>query len=87
MLICSAQPVVAQMTKITYRLELAISGDAMPGWIAKYAELFVKNGLDVELVFFTRWNYDDDGSGFRRHPDCTTSWARRSNLRPGRLRL
>ena len=31
----------------------AISGDAMPAWIAKDAGIFEKNGLDVQLVFFT----------------------------------
>src|SRR5678815_699028 len=31
----------------------AISGDALPAWIAKDAGIFEKNGLDVQLVFFT----------------------------------
>lgn len=31
----------------------AISGDALPAWIAKDAGIFEKNGLDAQLVFFT----------------------------------
>src|SRR5947199_4477363 len=31
----------------------AISGDALPAWVAKDAGIFEKNGLDVQLVFFT----------------------------------
>ena len=52
LLISLAQPVLAQMTKINIGYS-AISGDAMPAWIAKDAGIFEKNGLDVELVFFT----------------------------------
>ena len=45
-------PAHSQLTKINvgYR---AISGDALPAWVAKDAGIFEKNGLDVELVFFT----------------------------------
>jgi NitT/TauT family transport system substrate-binding protein len=42
----------AQMTRINVGYS-AISGDAMPAWIAKDAGIFEKNGLDVQLVFFT----------------------------------
>ncbi len=31
----------------------AISGDALPAWLAKDAGIFEKNGLDVQTVFFT----------------------------------
>ena len=31
----------------------AISGDALPAWLAKDTGIFEKNGLDVQLVFFT----------------------------------
>jgi len=42
----------AQMTRINVGYS-AISGDAMPAWVAKDAGIFEKNGLDVQLVFFT----------------------------------
>jgi ABC-type nitrate/sulfonate/bicarbonate transport system substrate-binding protein len=42
----------AQLTKINVGYS-AISGDALPAWIAKDAGIFEKNGLDVQLVFFT----------------------------------
>src|SRR5499427_10501049 len=42
----------AQPTRINMGYS-AISGDALPAWIAKDAGIFEKNGLDVQLVFFT----------------------------------
>jgi NitT/TauT family transport system substrate-binding protein len=45
-------PVQAQLTKLSVAYS-AISGDALPAWIAKDAGIFEKNGLDVQLVFFT----------------------------------
>src|SRR5688572_12406318 len=45
-------PARAQLTKINVAYS-AISGDALPAWIAKDAAIFEKNGLDVQLVFFT----------------------------------
>src|SRR5438132_14389010 len=45
-------PVLAQLTKINVGYS-AISGDALPAWVAKDAGIFEKNGLDVQLVFFT----------------------------------
>ena len=42
----------AQLTKINVGYS-AISGDALPAWVAKDAGIFEKNGLDVQLVFFT----------------------------------
>jgi len=46
------QPVQAQLTRIGVGYS-AISGDALPAWVAKDAGIFEKNGLDVQLVFFT----------------------------------
>jgi len=46
------QTVSAQLTKINVGYS-AISGDALPAWVAKDAGIFEKNGLDVQLVFFT----------------------------------
>jgi NitT/TauT family transport system substrate-binding protein len=45
-------PAQGQLTKINVGYS-AISGDALPAWVAKDAGIFEKNGLDVELVFFT----------------------------------
>src|SRR5262245_60822353 len=42
----------AQLTRINVGYS-AISGDALPAWVAKDAGIFEKNGLDVQLVFFT----------------------------------
>jgi NitT/TauT family transport system substrate-binding protein len=42
----------AQLTKINIGYS-AISGDALPAWVAKDAGIFEKNGLDVQLVFFS----------------------------------
>jgi NitT/TauT family transport system substrate-binding protein len=42
----------AQLIKIHVGYS-AISGDALPAWVAKDAGIFEKNGLDVQLVFFT----------------------------------
>src|SRR5882724_3318004 len=48
----SHNPTLAQLTKINVGYS-AISGDALPAWVAKDAGIFEKNGLDVQLVFFT----------------------------------
>ena len=50
--LCLTSPASAQMTKINVGYS-AISGDALPAWVAKDAGIFEKNGLDVQLVFFT----------------------------------
>lgn len=42
----------AQLTKISIGYS-AISGDALPAWVAKDTGIFEKNGLDVQPVFFT----------------------------------
>jgi ABC-type nitrate/sulfonate/bicarbonate transport system substrate-binding protein len=47
-----AQPLFAQMIRINVGYS-AISGDAMPAWVAKDAGIFEKNGIDAQLVFFT----------------------------------
>jgi ABC-type nitrate/sulfonate/bicarbonate transport system substrate-binding protein len=46
------QQASAQMTKLTVGYS-AISGDQLPAWVAKETGIFEKNGLDVQLVFFT----------------------------------
>ncbi len=43
---------VAQTTKLHVGYS-AISGDQLPGWVAKEAGIFQTNGLDVQLVYFT----------------------------------
>jgi NitT/TauT family transport system substrate-binding protein len=48
----STASVHAQPIKINVGYS-AISGDALPAWVAKDAGIFEKNGLDVQLVFFT----------------------------------
>ena len=50
--ILKSAPSQAQLTKLSVGYS-AISGDALPAWIAKDAGIFEKNGLDVQLVFFT----------------------------------
>ncbi|MPZ78596.1 MAG: hypothetical protein GEU77_19000 [Deltaproteobacteria bacterium] len=42
----------AQLTKINVGYS-AISGDQLPAWVAKETGIFEKNGLDVQLIFFT----------------------------------
>ena len=43
--------VEAQLTKLTVGNN-AISGNALPAWMAKEAGIFHKNGLDVQIVYF-----------------------------------
>jgi NitT/TauT family transport system substrate-binding protein len=43
---------IAQLTKISVGYS-AISGDQLPAWVAKETGIFEKNGLDVQLIFFT----------------------------------
>jgi NitT/TauT family transport system substrate-binding protein len=45
-------PVGAQTSKIEVGYS-AISGDALPAWVAKEAGIFERNGLDARLIFFT----------------------------------
>jgi ABC-type nitrate/sulfonate/bicarbonate transport system substrate-binding protein len=42
----------AQMKKLNVGYS-AISGDQLPAWVAKEAGIFQRNGLDVQLIFFT----------------------------------
>lgn len=42
----------AQLTRINVGYS-AISGDQLPAWVAKETGIFEKNGLDVQLIFFT----------------------------------
>ena len=46
------QLALAQMTKLNVGYS-AISGDQLPAWVAKEAGIFERNGLDVQLIFFT----------------------------------
>ena len=48
----SNSTIQAQPTRINVGYS-AISGNALPAWIAKDAGIFEKNGLDVQLVYFT----------------------------------
>ena len=41
----------AQLIKVTIGNN-AISGNALPAWMAKEAGIFRKNGLDVQIVYF-----------------------------------
>jgi NitT/TauT family transport system substrate-binding protein len=41
-----------QLTKLNLGYS-AISGDQLPGWVAKETGIFQKNGLDVQLIYFT----------------------------------
>src|SRR5918994_3669808 len=52
LLLLSSAPARAQLTRLNVAYS-AISGDALPAWIAKDAGIFEKNGLDVQLVFFS----------------------------------
>ncbi|MGH7771946.1 MAG: ABC transporter substrate-binding protein [Candidatus Binatia bacterium] len=45
-------PALGQLTKLNVGYS-ALSGDQLPAWVAKEAKIFEKNGLDVQLIFFT----------------------------------
>jgi NitT/TauT family transport system substrate-binding protein len=45
-------PARSQATRLNVGYS-AISGDQLPAWIAKETGIFQKNGLDVQLIFFT----------------------------------
>ncbi|MBI3058089.1 MAG: ABC transporter substrate-binding protein [Deltaproteobacteria bacterium] len=47
-----AIPVSAQLTRLNVGYS-AISGDQLMAWVAKDAGIFQKNGLDVQLIYFT----------------------------------
>jgi NitT/TauT family transport system substrate-binding protein len=42
----------AQMTRLNVGYS-AVSADQLPAWVAKDSGIFAKNGLDVQLIFFT----------------------------------
>src|SRR5678815_18638 len=42
----------AQLTRLNIGYS-AVSADQLPAWVAKDAGIFAKNGLDVQLIFFT----------------------------------
>ena len=42
----------AQLTKVTVGYS-AIGGVHFPAWMAKESGIFLRNGLDVQLVYFT----------------------------------
>jgi NitT/TauT family transport system substrate-binding protein len=48
----SAGPAVGQVGRLNVGYS-AISADQLPAWVAKEAGIFQKNGLDVQLIFFT----------------------------------
>jgi len=45
-------PADAQTTRLNVGYSAA-SADQLPAWVAKDTGLFAKNGLDVQLIFFT----------------------------------
>jgi len=49
---CSAWPASAQLTRLNVGYS-AVSADQLPAWVAKDSGIFAKNGLDVQLIFFT----------------------------------
>ena len=44
----------AQLTRLNVGYS-AIGADRLPAWVAKDSGIFTKNGLDVQLIFFTGW--------------------------------
>src|SRR6516162_5374115 len=52
LLICWNSLAEAQLTKLKVGYS-AISEVDMPAWVAKETKLFEKNGLDVQLIYFT----------------------------------
>ncbi len=47
-----SSPASAQLIKLNVGYS-AISGEQLPAWIAKETRIFEKNGLDVQLIYFT----------------------------------
>ncbi len=45
-------PTSAQLTRLNVGYS-AISADQLPAWVAKDSGIFARNGLDVQLIFFT----------------------------------
>ena len=51
-LIILASPAAAQLTRLNVGYS-AVSADQLPAWVAKETGIFARNGLDVQLIFFT----------------------------------
>src|ERR671918_2189055 len=51
-LVSSGSFAIAQPVKLNAGYS-AISGDQLPAWVAEEAGIFQKNGLDVQLIYFT----------------------------------
>src|SRR5919106_2971306 len=51
-LIILASPASAQLTRLNVGYS-AVSADQLPAWVAKETGIFARNGLDVQLIFFT----------------------------------
>jgi NitT/TauT family transport system substrate-binding protein len=47
-----SSPSLAQSTKLNVGYS-AISAEQLPAWIAKETGMFKKNGLDIQLIYFT----------------------------------
>jgi NitT/TauT family transport system substrate-binding protein len=45
-------PTYAQLTRLNVGYS-AVSADQLPAWVARDSGIFAKNGLDVQLIFFT----------------------------------
>jgi NitT/TauT family transport system substrate-binding protein len=45
-------PATAQVTRLNVGYS-AVSADQLPAWVAKDSGIFAKNGLDIQLIFFT----------------------------------
>ena len=45
-------PARAQLTRLNVGYS-AVSADQLPAWVAKDSGIFARNGLDVQLIFFT----------------------------------
>ncbi|HEX9664118.1 MAG TPA: hypothetical protein VGB27_17650, partial [Candidatus Binatia bacterium] len=45
-------PATAQVTRLNVGYS-AVSADQLPAWVAKDSGIFAKNGLEVQLIFFT----------------------------------
>lgn len=50
--LCCASSTSAQMTRLNVGYS-AVSADQLPAWVAKDSGIFTKNGLEVQLIFFT----------------------------------
>jgi NitT/TauT family transport system substrate-binding protein len=51
-LVFFASPASAQLTRLNVGYS-AVSADQLPAWVAKETGIFARNGLDVQLIFFT----------------------------------